>query len=612
MRLFHVVTICSLFLIAACASKGGVLDKDSYDFIDKNGELNRDDYRNITEPRKLKKDEIVFEKAPSVNVPPVPDMAQILAAPKPPKIGKTKLVSVSVTDDVPLKDVLIELARLADVDIELGNGIDGGVSFRAKDKPFSEVIERISDLAGLRYSVKNGVLRIEQDSPYLKNYSIDFLNIIRDSESTVNVATDVLSSGDSSSGSSGGSSGGSESGGGTGVSTGTSSSITSTTASDLWAAMQANITEILNYETANKLTQFGEEDSAQLQAQVQAAAGVAGAAGAEGAVASSGRGIAGTFFVMNRQAGVLSVAATERQHAMLEQYLEKLERSATAQVLIEAKIIEVTLKDEYQSGVDWTAAIGNTDFGIAFPATIQGGATTLSLQGDNNLGINLDSVVQLVERFGTSKTLSSPRLHAINNQQAVLTFAENRVFFEVQIEQQDAQVSTGTTIPGTTSITSTRRSIPIGIIMSILPSIDLNKNSVTLNVRPTLSRQVDTVQDPGSVFLAGQLENGANFINNVPVVEVRELDSVMKLKSGSVMVIGGLMQDSDTNDDEGVPGVSDVPWLGNAFKSVDKKNFKRELIILIKATIVNQNGAVEEADKNVYQKFFKDPRPLEF
>lgn len=610
MKITQAVTIFSLLLIAACASEGGVFDKKSYDFIDKESELSRDDYRNIAAPKKLTKDEIIFEGKEAKNVPPVPDMAQILASPKPPKIGKTKLVSVSVTDDVPLKDVLIELARLADVDIELGNGIEGGISFRAKDKPFSEVIERIADLAGLRYSVNNGVLRVERDTPYLKNYSIDFLNIIRDSESTVNVATDVLSSADSGSGggSSGGSSGGSGGGGGSGVSTGTSSSISSKTDSDLWASMQANITEILNYETSNQLTALAGAVPEINPAQVEAAAGV----DAGSANASSGRGIKGTFFVMNKQAGVLSVAATERQHTMLAQYLDKLERSATAQVLIEAKIIEVTLKDEYQSGVDWTAAIGNTDFGIKFPATISGGATTLSLQGDNNLGINLDSVVQLVERFGTSKTLSSPRLHAINNQQAVLTFAENRTFFEVQIEEKDAQVSNGTTVPGSTSVKSTRKSIPIGIIMSILPSVDLAKDSITLNVRPTLSRQVDTVQDPGSIFLASKLANGANFINNVPVVEVRELDSVMKLKSGSVMVIGGLMQDADSKDDNGVPGVSDVPWLGNAFKTVNKKSFKRELIILIKATIVNQSGDVDKTDETVYKKFFKDPRPLEF
>lgn len=622
--------LIAALVVAGCASEGGVLDSNSYDFIDRDKELSRKDYESIAKPSKKQRDEAEEAGVSVIKgavVPPVPEITQILAAPRPPKIGETKLVTLAVTDDVPLKDVLVELARLADVDIELGSGIEGGVSFRAKDRPFNEVIERIADLTGLRYSMKNGVLRVERDTPYVKNYSIDFLNIVRNSASSVNISTDVLSSsGDS--GGSGGDSGGGSSGGG-GLATGTTSSIESSTESDFWAGLEANLSQILNYVSQGLQSTANQPSGGATAGELGVASGGGTASGASGASGSSlGTALSGTsrgggYYVINRQAGIITISASQRQHDMISQYLKVLERNYSAQVLIEAKILEVQLDKNYQSGVNWSSVIGNSDFNISFPTSVTNSATYAILgpgkdttdgvgaanpTGDNNLGVNLDAVVQFTEKFGTSRTISSPRLHAINNQQAVLTFAQNRIFYEVEVQREDDQVVNDTILPGQTTVTSTRRSVPIGIVMSLLPSVNLDKNEVTLSVRPTLSRQVDTVEDPGSALLRDSLGTNSTFVNQVPVIEVRELDSVMKLKSGSVMVIGGLMEDVTQNTDEGVPGISSVPWIGNAFKNTAKADQKKELIILIKATIVNPTGNYDPADRTIYNKFTDDPR----
>ncbi|MCI5049276.1 MAG: secretin N-terminal domain-containing protein [Rickettsiales bacterium] len=611
------LTFLATFLLTGCTD-GGIFDRSSYDHIDREYELSRDDYLQMARPTPKQEEKLAQQKSRR-KPPPVPEIAQILAAPKRPKVGKNKLVTVSVTDDVPLKDVLIELARLADVDIELGSGIEGGISFRAKDKPFSDVIERIANLAGLRYKMHNGTLRIERDLPYVKNYSIDFLNMIRNSTSQVSIATDVLTAG-SDSGSGGGGGGGGSGGGGSGggsqegLSTGTTSSITSNSESDFWASLQAGLTEILGYVPGTGLPDMRSENERQSTGS-----------------GDTNKGANGAFYVVNRQAGILSVSGSERQHLMVNEYLKMLERNASAQVLIEAKIIEVELDRQYQSGVNWTAVLGNSDFALNLPQTSitnglswsmlgpgfdDDGVGALNPTGDNNLGVDLDSVVQLTERFGTSRTLSSPRLHAINNQQSVLTFAENKIFFEVDVEREDDQIVDGTVIPGTTTVESTRRSVPIGIILSILPSINLDRSEVTLSVRPTLSRQVSTVTDPGSAvansILTATDPNAEGFTNEVPVVEVRELDSVMKVRSGGVMIIGGLMEDVNTNVDEGVPWVSEVPFIGNAFKRTNKVTQKRELIILIKASIVGPDGHYAPADRTIYDKFSDDPRPLMF
>ena len=565
------------------------------DPYDRAQNLKRKDYRNIAQPDLTKENPGQLR----TGEPPVPDLAQILAAPRPPKINETKLVSIAVTDDVPLRDVLFELSRLANVDIELGSGIEGGINFRASNRPFNEVVARIADLAGLRYSMRNGVLRVKRDTPYIKNYSVDFLNVTRSSESTVNVTTDVLSastgSGSSSSGSSGG--GSSSSGGSGSIKTGTSSSITSSAESDLWASLEASIQEILSHQ-ASGLSTTTPASGAETFGGAPAPSGAAGAGGA-----TSG-------YVINRQAGLISLNATSRQHEVMEQFLKAMERNSSAQVLIEAKIVEVTLRDEFKSGVNWNTMMDDYKGTFNFqPGSGFSPGTAFSVISATSADPPLADVVQMTQQFGTTRTLSSPRLHAINNQQAVLTFAQNQIFFEVQVTGGSSTSGGGTNIQTEPSYTTTRSSIPIGIILSILPSINLKTGEVTLNVRPTLSRQVSSVQDPGTAIAAQQA--GITIDNQVPIVEVRELDSIMKIKSGGVMIIGGLMEQGATLDNNGVPLASDIPWIGNAFKSREEVIGNRELIIFIKATIVNPGGSYQPADKSIYEKFTTDPRPLD-
>ncbi len=574
-----VVPVLCLLALAACTEDGELEFKDP---IDRKLDLTREDFRNMANPGLLPHGDI--EVTAKTLAPPVPEIAPILAAPKPPKIGHARLVTITVTDDVPLKDVLIELARLADIDIELDAGIKGGVAFRAKDRPFNEVIERLADLAGLRYTMRNGVLRVERDVPYIRNYSLDFINIVRSSESSVNVATDVLALANSAGGE-----------GGSGLSTGSTSSITASAEDDFWDSLELGITQILTYRPPVRVS----ENEAQLL--------------------SSGPPVdpaeaAAQAFVINRQAGILSVSATQQQHEAIGAYIDKLQSNTSAQVLIEAKIVEVSLNDQFQSGINWTLFEGDGSVINTFTKTFDATDVTTFTFGRNNLDIN--AAVNLVEKFGTTRTLSSPRLHAINNQQAVLTFAQNKVFFEVDLEREDDQIIDGVLVPGSLSVESTRRSVPIGIILNILPSIDLGHNTVTLSVRPTLSRQVDTVVDPGSAIVNQQIlsadPTAEGFVNEVPVVEVRELDTILKLQSGQIMVIGGLMEQSQANNDSGAPFVSDVPWLGNLFKSVEKTGSNRELIIFIRATIVGSNGNFHNSDQRIYDNFTEDPRPLRF
>jgi general secretion pathway protein D len=628
------LTACALPFLSACTDwENPLLKIAKKDPIDQPLELSKDDYRHMAKPKNGQLEpKVEFQN----HAPPVPDIAPILAAPTPPKIAGNQLVSITVTDDVPLKDVLLELAKLADVDIELDAGISGGISFIARNKPFNEVIDRIADLAGLRYSMKNGVLRIERDVPYVKTYALDFLNVDRSMTSTVNVSTNVLSSSTSGSSGGGGSSGGSSSGGsssssssgggGGGLNTGSESSVTSKTDSDFWKSLEGGVKQILTYSSPKRVS-----DISGLLESRDVLSAVTGGKGGD-AVPAPAKTIApvssppvqaspnvdaakiteNTFYTINRQAGVLTVSATEKQHEMIRHFLDKIERNASAQVLIEAKILEVQLNDTYKTGIDWTQM--KSKLGARFSSSSITSTDTdvvsfivddkpLAPGAPNGIG----ELVQMTENFGTVRTLSSPRLHAINNQTATLTFAQNDVYFELKI---DKQTNNGTTTTTDTTVTSTPHTIPIGIIMSLQPSINVDTNEVTLSVRPTLSSLVSTVPDPAVAYLA-QTSN-VNLQSNVPIVEVRELDSILKLKSGQVMVIGGLMKQNSDNTDAGMPGLSSIPVVGNFFKGVSKKNSNSELIIFIKATIVGSTGNAHPADRTIYEKFSDDPRPLTF
>ncbi len=638
---------------AADKTKEG--DIKHLDAIDPSLNLARDDYRHIAAPKST---EGPLKLQIDKGMPPVPKLADILAAPRPPKIGETQLVSIAVTDDVPLKDVLLELAKLADVDIELDAGITGGIEFIAKDKPFNEVIDRICSLTGLRYTMKNNVLRVERDTPYIKSYSIDFLNLDRESDSSVNLSTNVLST----------TVGGGGGGSGSALNTGSTSSVKSKSTGDFWKSLESGVQQILAYEApdhisattlqvedANAVTAItGGQGSSTPAANGTSATGGAATAGKAGttppapiaAPATSGanqnnaQNASKPTYTINRQAGILTLNATSSQHEMVERFLASLKKNASSQVLIEAKIIEVDLNDQYASGIDWQnvgtrlnqipgIGVVTASFPLGAPAnSIVSAGNFISFASSSTT----TNILQLIEAFGTTRTLSSPRLHAINNQQSTLTFAENHVYFTLVVtpatQTTTGGVTTGAVAP---TITSTTQTVPIGVMMTMMPSIDAKNNEITLAVRPTLSTIIDTVNDPAfdltiaqaiSTLLSGQngtssaatsLANTLSGLHNqIPEVQVRELDSTLKIKSGETMIIGGLMQQEAANKDQGVPFISSVPVIGNLFKSVAKSAHNKELVLLIKATIVNANGDLGEPDSTIFHKFSDDPRPVSF
>lgn len=536
--------------------------------------MNREEIRDKLLNRESNK---TAETKESLDIPAIPDLSPILAAPTPPKIADGKRISLSVTDDIPLKDVLIELSRLANIDIELDPAISGGVVLRVKDKPIDDVVESIARLANLRYKVVDGVLRIERDLPYSVNYSADFLNLERSNKGGVSISTKVLGSSSSSSSSGGSSS--NDSGGSGALSSGSTNSLTSSYNGNLWDSIEQGIENILE--------QHNNQD--------------------EKEQSSSSK----KTFSINKQAGLITVFGTSKQHKSVKAYLDHVRRSATSQVLIEAKILEVNLDEEFRTGINWNLLNERSNISVsgAFSQNISGITDLFTINALGKDNISIEAAANLAQTFGVSRTLSSPRLLATNNQQAILTFAENEVYFTTKYEDE-AQESNSGAIFSTLNIESEIHTVPIGVIVTLQPSINLDNNEITMNIRPTLTRISRHVVDPGTSLIAQNI-GASQLENRIPVVEVREMDSVLKIKSGQVMVLGGLMEERSVNSDSGIPGVSGIPGLGNLFKSSAKTKDVIETVIFIRATILPSYG-VEESDQELYKTFSRDPRPLAF
>ena len=321
-------------------------------------------------------------------------------------------------------------------------------------------------------------------------------------------------------------------------------------------------------------------------------------------------------FTINKQAGLVSIFANEKQHKEVKSYLAELKRSVSSQVLIEAKVLQVSLTDEFSAGVDWTKVGGflSGELGLEFNTSGGSARSALSPPSSSNFslsysGNDLNAVVDAISRFGTVHALASPRLTVLNNQAAVLNVAENTVYFEIDIDT--------TTDEGVTQIEtdSQIRTVPEGVLINVMPSIDLDTREISLSVRPTITRIEDFVEDPGVLLSAAQAEaDGANvdgISSQVPIVSVQEMDSIISIPSGDVAILGGLLEDRTVSEENGGPVLGELPLFGSMFKNHNDRVQKTELIVFLKATIVNNaKDTIHNTDKDFYRMFSQDRRPL--
>ena len=536
--------------------------------------------------------------SPVGDIPEPVRVTPILPRPKPTARPETYSVVVS---NVKAQELLFALARDAKLNIDIHSGIVGSVTLNAIDQTLQQLLARIARQVDMRYELDGPNLAVMPDTPYLRIYKIDYVNMQRDTESKVGTSTQVATPG-------------AAGGGGGNQST---TSISSKATNHFWDTLVKNVQDIL-HETDKILPAPG-----QAGAQPAAAAPAAAPAappGAPGALPSASAAPAqqGATFreaasvISNPESGVLSIRATSRQHEKIQEFLDQVLSNAKRQVLIEATIAEVQLSNQYQQGIDWSAARrGST--GFTFNQSVSGTTTASPTGSIFVLGAaapnysNLLASVRLLESFGNVRVLSSPRLTVLNNQTAILKVVDNQVYFTIQ-----ATTTAGSAgVAPVTTFTTTPNIVAVGFIMNVTPQIS-DADSVLLNVRPSISRIVGNVADPNPSLAAPCGAAGAglagcgSITSNIPVIQTREMESLIKVNSGQIAVMGGLIQDRVNDLEDSVPGASRLAGYGGFFGNKNLTNTKTELVVFMRPIIVRD--ASIDGDYRGYRTFLPDDK----
>jgi len=514
-----------------------------------------------TNPPAISEGHIQADEEKKADIPE--PVTQVPALPRPGKREKLETYTV-VVNQVPVRELLFSMARDANLNLDIDNGISGKITMNAIDQTLPAILQRIESQSNITYFIEGNTIKVMLDKPYLHVYNVNYLNIDRSSGGKVSISTEIGTTGTGIQNIGSGSSGGGGSGGGDSKA---QSEVENESINEFWGSITKNIASILGEELK----------------------------------AASGKQI-GTSknLIVNRESGVIAVRATAKQQKIVQKFINRVVGSVQRQVLIEATIAEVRLSDQYQAGVDWSV-ISETSGGAVTKGGLQdviGGSLgsspvfQLATAGSIN-GNPLNLTLKALETFGDVKVLSSPKVMTLNNQTAILKVVDNEVFFTTNVEVDSGSVNQNSTVVVDTDVNT----VPIGIVMSVTPYID-EEEEVTLNVRPTISRIVRFVEDPNPLLA----QEGV--VSEIPVIQVREIETMLKINNSETAIIGGLMQDQINKENRGVPILSSIPLLGALFSYTEEEYIKTELVIFIRPVVIEH--ASLDGDLSDYKKYLLD------
>nr|WP_320114840.1 pilus (MSHA type) biogenesis protein MshL [uncultured Desulfuromonas sp.] len=428
--------------------------------------------------------------------------------------------------------------------------VQGTITLHLKNVTLEEVLSIVRDVYGFHYRPITGGYQILPNNMQTQIFEVDYLTLKRSGHSLTRVNSGQVSgvsndddngnddSGDSSSNR---------------VNSSSGSRITTVSESDFWTGLQQALQSLVGRE--------------------------------------NGRAV-----IVQPQAGLVVVRALPQELQVVTDYLNKTQVTLQRQVILEAKIIEVELNDGYQTGINWaglihngnnTATIGQVGGGtylsdgvseIAGTNPLVDGLVTSAFGGVFSTTLQFDdfeAFIEAVKSQGDVQVLSSPRISTLNNQKAVIKVGTDEFF----VTDISSDTVTGTTTTTTPDITLT----PFfsGIALDVTPQIS-GRGRVTLHVHPTVSEVVDQTK---VITVAGQAQS-------LPLAfsSVRESDTIVEARSGQVVVIGGLMKNSDSREGAGVPLLGDLPGLGHLFRHQKNSTTKSELIILLKPLVVERDS----------------------
>ncbi|HOB69870.1 MAG TPA: hypothetical protein PKK34_08735 [Syntrophorhabdaceae bacterium] len=441
------------------------------------------------------------------------------------EIIKPKEVYSFSLREADIKDVLRAIAKQTNYNVVMESDVEGECTVDLKDVTLEKALEYIVEPLEFSYKIEGKTVYVSKPRLETKMFSINYLALKKIGSSSVD-----------------GSIGGSQ---GTAAATTTKGSfvaLESKTEADIWKSLEDNINKLISKE--------------------------------------------GKIFV-NNQASMVVVTDYPKHLKSISKFLEGIEAIVHRQVMIEAKIVEVQLSEGYKEGINWQLLNGKLwDYSINIgqqfrsPIILPGGAQTATsppffaiFAGGTHLDIN-NTFVELLKTQGTINIVSSPKIITMNNQRAVIKVAKQDVYFDVQ-------QNTGTG-GSTATVIYTPKFINVGLILDVIPQID-DAGNIILNIHPMLTSRISEVAQPINTG------TGPTTFTYVPVLDVRETDTMVKVKDGDTVIIGGLLQDYKKNDVKGIPGLMSIPLFGKLFSYTEETSTKIELVVMLTPRIVH-NG----------------------
>ncbi|MGQ0511036.1 MAG: type II secretion system protein GspD [Betaproteobacteria bacterium] len=505
-----------------------------------------------------------------------------------------------------MQDLLFALARDARLNVDIHPGVTGTVTLNAIDQTLPQLLTRIARQVDMRYEIIAENLVIMRDAPFLRSYKIDYLSASRNVKMQSSASTQF--------GAAGATSGGGGAGTGT---TGGTATIDVNSENKLWESIVQNVKDILR-ETDKVVPGTIKPAAAAAPAPAQAPPGAGQAAPAAPRPAATSE--AGNTFIeagsviANRESGVLYVRADSKQHEKVQEFLDQVMAGARRQVLIEATVAEVQLRNEYQRGIEWQRLrTGISGLQFLQPAIAPATSSTPGFNanpfviGYASGGNNFNATLRLLEQFGDVRVLSSPKLSVLNNQSAILRVTRDIIYFTMTPSSTPVTVAGGAgAVVVPVSFSTTPNIAAEGFLMTVLPQIN-DTDAIVLNVRPTIRRQVGSVRDPNPAL------QGLATQNDIPLFETREFDSILRLRSSEVAVLAGLMQDTVENTVTGIPGLRSIPLLGDLTSQRTDLTRKTELVIFLRATVIRdptiEGDFSRFRDQLPRENFFQKPNP---
>lgn len=485
-----------------------------------------------------KKDtEVAEDAAPQLLPPPIVPPLDIQT------LGKASEERFDViADGLSAHDFFMGLVQGTDYNMIVHRDIEGAVSLKLKNVTVEEVMQAMRKVYGYEYRREGKLYQVVPAKLQTEMFQLNYLDVQREGVSDTQVSAGSVrdSASDSGSSSSDSSSDSSSSGS---SSTLVGTRISTKTSANFWVNLKQTLDAL---------------------------------------IAGDGRRV-----VVTPQTGMIIVRALPSELATVREYLERAELTLHRQVVIEAKILEITLSDKFQAGVNW-ATFGEPSAG----KTITLNQVASSITADGLGGIfrstfalnDFTAVIELLGRQGDVQVLSSPRVSTVNNQKAVIKVGTDE-FFVTAVE---TTTTTGTSTTTTPSVELT----PFfsGIALDVTPQIS-GKGEIVLHIHPTVSevedqqKQINVGSDDFSIPLAFS--------------SIRESDSIVRADSGQVIVIGGLMKSENNDQNDSTPLLGDIPGVGNLFKQRRSVGSKTELVILLRPVLANNDSWQKELERSL-------------